>query len=62
MYLVLTVGGKTDPTKKGVREGAALEFFFCPVGHHGPFCIKMSGPCLYLLIVVLETACFEQCR
>ena len=34
LYLVLTVHGKTYLNEKGAREGAALEFFFCPVGHH----------------------------
>ena len=54
MYLVLTVGGN----EKGAREGAALEiFFFLPCGP--PFWIKMSGPRLYLLIVVLKTAPFS---
>ena len=53
MYLVLTVGGKTDP-KKGAREGAALEFFFFALW--ATICKKMSCPHLYLLIVVLETA------
>ena len=57
MYLVVTVGGKTNLNEKGAREGAALEFFFFPCGP--PFCIKMSGPGLYLLIVVLETAPFS---
>ena len=32
-------------------------FFFLPCGP--PFCIKMSGTHLYLLIVVLETARFS---
>ena len=54
MYLVLTVGGN----EKGAREGAALKiFFFWPCGP--PFWIKMSGPRLYLLIVVLKTASFS---
>ena len=53
MYLVLTVGGN----EKEAREGAALKIFFLPCGPL--FWIKMGGPHLYLLIVVLKTAPFS---
>ena len=45
MYLVLTVGGN----EKGAREGAALEIFV----------FALWATILYLLIAVLETACFS---
>ena len=52
MYLVLTVGGRTDPERE--RGRVLLWNFFCYlVGHH---LYKNEWPCLYLLIVVLETA------